>query len=112
MLHAKTGAQEFKKAFEEAMEHNENLLAEDEKTAESTGEETPAQAAARESSAKVGRRCCACELPLLPGCLGTGVRGQWKYKAMQHGMVPGSLLGSLAICRLSCSACCRSVLLT
>ena len=56
----KIGAQEFKKAFEEAMEHNETLLAEDEKSAESTGEETPAQAAARESSAKVGTHAATC----------------------------------------------------
>ena len=49
----RAGAQEFKKAFEEAMTHNEKLLAEDEAAAESRGEETPAEAAARESSAKV-----------------------------------------------------------
>ena len=47
------GAQEFKKAFEEAMVHNEKLLAEDEAAAESRGEETPAETAAKESSAKV-----------------------------------------------------------
>ena len=64
------GAQEFKKAFEEAMAHNEKLLAEDEAAAESRGEETPAEAAARESSKKVPE--LACLKAALDVCLTSG----------------------------------------
>lgn len=52
-MRLRAGAQEFKKAFEEAMAHNEKLLAEDEAAGESRGEEAPAEAAAREASKKV-----------------------------------------------------------